>query len=166
MPSLAGIMDLLHEEDDLFKPKHFLKFMLSGDFQRLRFESNSSVKANPKSSVFIVGCGRSGTTLCYSLLKDSSENVFGLDEPRELYLNFWTEQFDVWSKQSFDRKGQLSSLQETNKLGDLYNSLFNDLGLSEADSYLEKMPEHLFRVPQVLEALPAAKFIYMQRDWM
>ena len=57
---------------------------------------------------FIVGCGRSGTTLLFELLESTAStsvntNVVKLDEPREVYMNFWGESFDIWSKLSEER---------------------------------------------------------------
>ena len=60
--------------------------------------------------LFVVGCGRSGTTLLYELLDDEAmmvEPCVKLDEPRELYLSFWSESFDIWSSSSKDRGGRL-----------------------------------------------------------
>ena len=60
--------------------------------------------------LYVVGCGRSGTTLLYELLEHETINVkeyVKLDEPRELYMSFWTDQFDIWSSCSKERNGKL-----------------------------------------------------------
>jgi len=54
----------------------------------------------PETTVFITGCGRSGTTLLFQMLSDPEnvpqDQMLSLNEPRELYLNA-AESFDIWS---------------------------------------------------------------------
>ena len=82
----------------LFTPKNFANFVLTGAYQKYtcaETETDSSdIEVN---STFIIGCGRSGTTLLFELLEPQrSEETFKemslkSDEPRELYLSFWSE---------------------------------------------------------------------------
>lgn len=83
--------------------------------------------------MFITGCGRSGTTLMFELLKESVE--LALDEPRELYLNGWGKDFDIWSVKSKERAGKIIP------------TIVKEIYLPGIKNYLEKMPEHIFRIP-------------------
>jgi hypothetical protein len=56
--------------------------------------------------VFLIGCGRSGTTVVAKVLSAHPEIAF-LNEPRTLWMQVFPH-FDVWSAQASERAGQLA----------------------------------------------------------
>lgn len=99
--------------------------------------------------LFVTGCGRSGTTIAFSLLKTNSTlKLVKLDEPREIYLSYIGPCFDIWSALSRSRKGVLNP-QITNPLSSVLRQIDNN-----PITYIEKMPEHILRVSQLTQASP------------
>ena len=138
----------------------------------------SSLNAN---LLFIVGCGRSGTTLLFNLTQPTvSPDAVSvkLDEPREFYLSFWSPSFDIWSSRSKEREGRLvpeSGEQSAPSFDRMLQALHDhkkegETNASQTLNYLEKMPEHVLRVPQLLDLYKgegrSIKFIYVERDWL
>jgi len=80
-----------------------------------------------------------------------------LDEPREIYLQKWGVQFDIWSINAKSPKLLPQVLK--NSLYDIHRQ-FNP---SNAISYIEKMPEHIFR-SKLLS--PDSFIIFLKRDWL
>ena len=92
-----------------FKPRNFAKFLNAGPYQTLSLPETETTPLSAN-MLFIVGCGRSGTTLMFNLIESTGkpETVsVKLDEPREFYLSFWSPRFDVWSCRSKEREGKL-----------------------------------------------------------
>jgi Sulfotransferase family len=111
--------------------------------------------------IIITGCGRSGTTLCLKLLT-SDKPCFKLDEPRELYMSLMGEQFDIWSVKSKTRNGLLKPAAIQTSFVPVLRALSTDAPIH----YIEKTPEHIFRLEQISILCPSAKFIYIQRNWI
>lgn len=111
--------------------------------------------ALPDTTVFITGCGRSGTTLLFQMLSDpenlTQDQILSLNEPRELYLNA-AESFDIWSSQAANRGATLTIPPA---VGPIIGYL-----AAGRQVYLEKMPEHILRTG-LTEAFPNAKIIYL-----
>ena len=98
-----------------------------------------------------------------------------LDEPREFYLSFWSSSFDIWSCRSKEREGRVvPALGESSAANfDRMLQSFCDQAKPSAIkglNYVEKMPEHVLRVPQLLDMYKgegkSVKFIYVERDWL
>ena len=86
-----------------------------------------------------------------------------LDEPRELYMSFWSESFDIWSCKSAERQGKVRPEAHELRIKTAVQALNP---MEQTFNYLEKMPEHILRVDLISEALPGAQFICMSRDWV
>jgi hypothetical protein len=88
-------------------PANFGEFVMSGHHRKILLTNNNNQSYSEDKVLIITGCGRSGTTLCLKLL--SSEKPFiKLDEPRELYMSLFGEEFDIWSVKSKERSGILN----------------------------------------------------------
>lgn len=73
--------------------------------------SYAGALARPQLSVcYIVGCGRSGTTILADVLSMCKQVAY-LNEPRQLWLPFWPD-FDVWSVAAPQRQGRLDFAAE------------------------------------------------------
>jgi hypothetical protein len=151
-------LHVLVEKDNnvnCFLPLNFERFVLTGEYQKLTWDASRPLNGTLK-IVFVTGCGRSGTTLMFDLLRESF-HALALNEPREIYLNACGRGFDIWSKKATKGTFKLDNLERLRELLD-YLTRGREL-------YIEKMPEHILRVPELIKAFPQTKFIYMQRHW-
>lgn len=116
------------------------------------------------SPVFVIGCGRSGTTIVSKILSAHSEICF-LNEPRSLWVDVFP-QFDVWSSKSSDRCGQLqftsqAASEDVSKILSVLYSVAEDCGKSVL---VEKTPENTFRLDWLNSVFPNCKFIMVKRN--
>ncbi|MCC6680708.1 MAG: sulfotransferase [Phycisphaeraceae bacterium] len=116
--------------------------------------------------IFVVGCPRSGTTLVQSLLCAHPQ------------LTGFTESH-VFDK-AYNRRGKLDEVElqrrvevflaENNISGDLYEGL-NFIALLDAvaqqrgaTGWVEKTPDHVFRIPLIDSLTPDCRFIHVLRQ--
>ena len=144
---------------NLFLPKNFEKFILTGAINRFDDSMLDSIKGgNVRDAIFITGCGRSGTTLMFTLLS----KLFGkthlcLNEPREIYINADLS-IDIWSKAAADRGNSPSFvIQKPERVSEWISYIAE----GHEGGYIEKMPEHILRVEELRQALPEARFFYL-----
>ena len=133
---------------------------MSGSYRKVVLPDSSSSYSEDR-FLMITGCGRSGTTLFLKLISTQRPYI-KLDEPRELYMSLYGEEFDIWSVKSIQRSGKI-------KPTSLHSSFTSVLRAFSPDSpihYIEKTPEHILRYESILKICPKAKFVYMQRDWI
>ncbi len=72
-----------------------------------------------------------------------------LNEPREIYMNADIG-FDIWSKKASESVESVQiALAKPHIAANIINYLANDYR-----GYIEKMPEHIFRVSDLLYGLP------------
>ena len=93
--------------------------------------------------VLVTGCGRSGTTMLWQLIKANYlpiNEVVALNEPRLLYLQK-SRHFDMWSKLS---KGRIQDFDQE-QLCEEYLNTVSEVIDNQSVVYLEKMPEHSLR---------------------
>ena len=115
--------------------------------------------------VFILGCGRSGTTIIGNSLGRHPDICY-LNEPRHL----WSEAYpvtDIWSKKASQRKGKMILTKEhcENKYSQQIHSLFgNKLKRSGKRVLLEKTPINNFRTDFLSNIFPNAKYIFIYRN--
>lgn len=116
--------------------------------------------------VFIVGCGRSGTTIFGNVLGKHPDIVY-LNEPRHL----WAAAFpstDIWSRLAAFRRGQLcmSALDADPIRSQMLRRVFGSHlpNGPRRKILLEKTPINSFRLPFLHAIFPQARFIYLTRD--
>ncbi|OMJ77477.1 hypothetical protein SteCoe_22913 [Stentor coeruleus] len=113
---------------------------------------------------FVIGCGRSGTTVIAKILSGHPELCF-LNEPRGLWMQIFPN-FDVWSSQAEKRKGRLkmkkpSDESQAKKINELLFSVTEMLGKT---TLVEKTPENTFRLDWLDALFPNCKFIMVKRN--
>lgn len=138
-------------------------------FQREVLSTSVTARFYRKKQVFplcfIVGCGRSGTTMLGRLLSFSPE-VSYLNEPRPLWIAV-SHLTDVWGYTGFGMKSK-SLLIPSGKTGEA--TRLKALLSSQFDSrrhrlLVEKTPENIFRLPWLHSLVaPQAKLIHIVRN--
>ena len=147
----------------MFLPLNFDAFLKTGSISRIKTDANS-----PNSTWkphFIVGCGRSGTTLICKLLSAHPEVCF-LNEPRELWMQEFPE-FDIWSVAARQRGGQLklsSDLLTDEKKAAVRNLFYTVMTSVTRSQLVEKTPENVFRLEWLQAIFPKCKILVVKRD--
>jgi hypothetical protein len=156
---LKSLSTDINYNPNLFLPKNFEKFILTGAFNRFDdslLETGKGEKV--RDAIFITGCGRSGTTLMFTLLsKFLWKTHLCLNEPREIFINSDLN-FDIWSKAAAERGNSPSFLIQKPERVSEWISYIAD---GREGGYIEKMPEHILRVEELRQALPEARFLYL-----
>lgn len=115
--------------------------------------------------IFIIGCGRSGTTILGNSLSRHKSIVY-LNERRDI----WTYAYpvtDVWSNKSKKREGKiiLNRKDCTSKRKKILRKLFQFEKIrSQKPILIEKLPINNFRLEFLKSNFPRAKYIYIQRN--
>lgn len=115
------------------------------------------------SPVFIIGCGRSGTTILGDTLSRHPKIKY-LNERRDLWHTAYPE-FDIWNKDTKDPKiyaDEKDVILKKNNL--LHHLFFRKQVLGNAEILLEKLPINNFRLKFLKESFPDAKYIYLTRN--
>ena len=115
--------------------------------------------------VFIIGCGRSGTTILGQTL-GQHPNICYLNERRDLWHQAYPE-FNIWSS---SKKGTFLEAKakhhQTNKSRRLRQLFFKEQVLHKSTILLEKLPVNSFRIEFLRACFPEARFIYLHRNGM
>jgi hypothetical protein len=117
--------------------------------------------------VFILGCGRSGTTIFGTALS-KHKSITYLNEPRHLWFAAYPET-DIWTARAAKRQGQLvltaedANQQKSEKLRRLFR--FETL-VTNRPLLVEKLPINSFRLSFLHEIFPDARFIHIHRNAM
>ena len=115
------------------------------------------------SPVFIIGCGRSGTTILGNTLSQHNQIKY-LNERRDLWHKSYPE-FDIWNRKKKKLKIYADEkdfiLRKHKKLSFLF---FKEQVLSESKILLEKLPINSFRLNFLEKSFPNARYIYLTRN--
>lgn len=117
-----------------------------------------------KSPVFILGCGRSGTTILGNTLWHHEQLLY-LNEPRRIWFN--DPKTDIWGSDAASSNGQLRLIADDNipTLTDKIRLDFStELKLNKQHQLVEKLPINSFRIPYLKSIFPDARFIHMIRN--
>jgi len=113
--------------------------------------------------VFIIGCGRSGTTILGNTLAKHPQIKY-LNERRDLWHRAYPE-FNIWGEGVKNPRlfvGEKSIDPNKNTL--LRKLLFREQILGNAKILLEKLPINNFRLKFLHKSFPEAKYIYLTRN--
>ena len=115
--------------------------------------------------IFIIGCGRSGTTILGTSLS-RHRRVTYLNEPRHLWFSAFPET-DVWTSKAGARGGRLVlteadvDLRKSMKLRRLFQA---QTVLTRRPVLIEKLPINTFRLEFIHRIFPEARFIHLFRN--
>lgn len=123
-----------------------------------------AVETRPEAPVFIIGTGRSGTTVLGVVLSLHPEVGF-LNEPKALWHSVFPREDLTGSYTDEPALYRLSELHATDdvvrSMRRLYGAYSYAVGARRA---LDKYPELIFRVPFVRRIFPDARFLFLLRD--
>ena len=115
--------------------------------------------------VFIVGCGRSGTTILGASLSRHPQITY-LNEPRNLWFTAYPET-DIWTKKAAERCGRLVLTEADVDQGksQILRQLFHAETVRTGRPVLvEKLPINNFRLPFIYKIFPDALFVHILRN--
>ena len=118
-----------------------------------------------KSPVFILGCGRSGTTILGNLLAQHPSVTY-LHEPRALWTSAYPET-DIWTERAVARHGKLvftESDVNPRKTRALRKLFALEVRKSRRPILVEKLPINNFRLPFIRGMFPDCRFIHIWRN--
>lgn len=115
--------------------------------------------------VFIIGCGRSGTTILGTVLS-KNKHITYLNEPRHLWFTAFPET-DIWTSKAAIRNGKLvltgadADSAKSEKLRRLFRF---ETVKSRKPVLVEKLPINNFRLQFIHKIFPAARYIHIYRN--
>jgi len=115
--------------------------------------------------VFIIGCGRSGTTIFGTTLS-KHKHVTYLNEPRHLWFSAYPET-DIWTPRAYSRNGKLvlTAADAENQKSKKISQLFRFETIKTGRPVLiEKLPINNFRLNFIHQIFPDARFIHLYRN--
>jgi len=117
------------------------------------------------SPIFIIGCGRSGTTILGNTLSKHRAITY-LNEPRHLWVSTFPET-DIWTSNAHSRGGKLLlteadfDLRKGKKLSRLFRL---ETIVKKRPVFIEKLPINNFRLSFILKIFPNARFVHIYRN--
>jgi hypothetical protein len=114
---------------------------------------------------FIIGCGRSGTTILGTVLSHHPAVTY-LNEPRELWVRC-TPAADIWSPDARSRGGSLeltAAAASWTARRRLRRLLARRIARRGRPRLVEKLPINSFRLGFIDAALPDARYVHIVRD--
>ena len=113
--------------------------------------------------IFIIGCGRSGTTILGETLSKHSEIKY-LNERRDLWNKSYP-QFNIWDQDTKNPQLFASNKDINNTKSSLLKKLFfREQVIGKSSVLLEKLPINNFRLDFLNSTFPNAKYIYLRRN--
>ncbi len=115
--------------------------------------------------IFILGCGRSGTTVLGTALSKHSSITY-LNERRDLWFKAYPET-DIWTRQATSRNGKMSLTSEnvaSAKSSKLRRLFHRETIRTSKPVLVEKMPINNFRVEFIHAIFPDARFVHIYRN--
>jgi Sulfotransferase family len=115
--------------------------------------------------VFIIGCGRSGTTILGKSLSKHRKITY-LNEPRHIWFSAYPET-DIWTSKAHSRNGKLVltgadfDLKKSKKLSRLFRFMTI---VRRRPVFVEKLPINNFRLNFIHKIFPDARFIHIYRN--
>ena len=144
--------------------KPFLRRAL-WETRRLAAVAETGVKRPCRDLVFIVGCGRSGTTLLGGLMSQHPD-VFYLNEPRDRWTAMDARTDDIGLYAGNSARLQMAADNVTARCRRRATLIGAPLAgvLSGASVVVEKSPSNVFRLDWLDALFPGSRFIHIVRD--
>jgi hypothetical protein len=135
--------------------------MLKHWIDEIRYHrSKNKIKFQP---AFLIGCGRSGTTILGTTL-GKHKSIAYLNERRDLWHLAYPD-FDIWTGQSSAPKLIATEADHDEIKTELLEKIFHkEQVLNNGCVLLEKLPINNFRLDFINKAFPNAKYIYLHRN--
>lgn len=114
--------------------------------------------------VFIIGCGRSGTTALGQMLERHPQLAY-LNEPRHIWL--YEPRTDIWTDKARRRRGRLRltagdlTALAAARIADAFAA---EVRLQKARRLVEKLPINTFRIGFIAQLFPDALFVHLVRN--
>jgi hypothetical protein len=115
--------------------------------------------------VFIIGCGRSGTTILGRALSCHPKVTY-LNEPREIWFSCFP-QTDIWTEKAVARGGRLVLTEidaEATSADKLRKEVFDEVSKTGKPILIEKLPINGFRLSFLRKIFPKSRFIHLFRN--
>jgi hypothetical protein len=143
----------------------------------------SGMSARSKAPVFVVGCGRSGTTLLYHMLLSAGNfaiyrtesNVINLLEPRfgdlsvarnkQRLLDAWYDS-RLYTLSGLDKEEiGTKVMRECRNGGDFLRIIMSEMARKQGvERWADTTPEHLLHLHRIKQTIPDALIIHIIRD--
>jgi len=137
--------------------KHYAKKIIN-HYKFLTLKKGSTFQP-----VFLIGCGRSGTTILGTTL-GQHQSITYLNERRDLWHQAYPE-FNIWSDKTVAPKLIATDTEATPKQTKRLQCLFfKEQVINQGAILLEKLPINNFRLEFINSAFPNAKYIYLHRN--
>jgi Sulfotransferase family len=148
-----------------------------------RLETTSGTSSRSQAPVFVLGCGRSGTTLLYHMILSAGDfvvyrtesNAISLLEPRfgnlgvrrnkERLMDAWLNSKLFWVSGLDGNAIREKVLAECRNGGDFLRIIMSEMARQQGvRRWADCTPEHLLYLPRIKQTLPDALIIHIIRD--
>jgi hypothetical protein len=133
-------------------------------FANMRRLAGKPQKHAVTAPIFVIGTGRSGTTVCGITLSMHRDIGF-LNEPKALWHTVIPDEDIVGNYTDQPGRYQLSASDASDGVSETVHRLYSGYrGLTGCKRILDKYPEMVFRIPFLRQLFPDAKFILLVRN--
>lgn len=133
-------------------------------FRFLKIAKSLPLIKKVKKPIFIIGTGRSGTTMLGKILSIHRE-IGWLNEPKALWHMVYPYEDLIGNYSNGPAFYRLSEKDVTDEVTEALHRLYGlYLTVTFSERVLDKYPELIFRLPFIKAIFPDAKFIFLVRD--